>query len=248
MLICFVLLVSTLGTSVSQKASAAEVELNESSDALYDETAVHFNNLPPGIKKQSNEKIGEWLSNKVGVPIKIANDHFIFEEIKDGEYVDYEKALEIEYENGFYIVEVNEVAPRFWGLIGKVVLKAGKYVVKVGQKIYKAQKISKAQNALKSFKSANINIGSGKTVVLQKSSMEHILINHHPKYWTGSKDKTLFNPDLSISDIRSMAISIVNKGRSDINSKGYGVITKKVDGQNYKLVVKAFRVTTFYPF
>lgn len=221
--------------------------MNESSDAVYDETASYFNNLPPGIKKQSNEKIGEWLSNKVGVPIKIENEDFIFEEIKDGEYIDYEKALEIEYENGFYIVEANEATPRFWGLIGKVVLQAGKYVVKVGNKIYKAQKITKAQNALKNFKPANIDLGGGKKVVLQKSSMEHILINHHPDYWTGSKDKTLFNPDLSIQEIRSMVISIINKGRSEIDSKGYGKIEKKVDGQLYRVIIKAYRVTTFYP-
>ena len=123
MFICFVLLVSTFSSVGSQKASAAQVDLNESSDPVYDETTAYFNNLPPGIKNQSNEKIGEWLSNKVGVPIKIENDYFIFEEIKDGEYIDYEKALQIEHENGFYIGEVSEVQPLFWGLIGKVVLQ-----------------------------------------------------------------------------------------------------------------------------
>lgn len=33
------------------------------------------------------------------------------------------------------------------------------------------------------FKSATVSIGNGNTVLLQRSSMVHVLQNHHPLYW-----------------------------------------------------------------
>lgn len=50
--------------------------------------------------------------------------------------------------------------------------------------------------ATATFKSATVSIGNGNTVLLQRSSMVHVLQNHLPLYWTGSTGKTLFNPNI----------------------------------------------------
>jgi hypothetical protein len=76
--------------------------------------------------------------------------------------------------------------------------------------------------------------------------MNHILQRHHPKYWTGAANKTLFNPNISSSKIRAQIIQVLGKNRSKIKN-GYGTINVKIDRQKYRLVVSNYRVTTFYP-
>ena len=142
--------------------------------------------------------------------------------------------------------EEEVVQIQIWGLIARVVLSGGKHVVKYGSKLFKKQPTSTASNHLKNFQPARVNIGGNNTIVLQKSSMSHILTRHHPKYWTGTIDKTLFNPSISSGKIRSQIITIINRNKSQIRN-GYGTINVKIDGQKYRLVISNYRVNTFYP-
>ncbi|PAE92132.1 hypothetical protein [Shouchella clausii] len=172
---------------------------------------------------------------------------------EDFEYINLKEGEE--YSSDFDFKIINEEDPRFdeaefrpylWGLIARVVLSGGKYVVKYGSKIFKKQPKSKAVNHTKNFTPARVNIGGGNTIVLQRSSMNHILQRHHPKFWTGATNKTLFNPSISSAKIRGQIISIINKNRSKIKN-GYGTINVKIDGQKYRLVISNYRVNTFYP-
>lgn len=120
-------------------------------------------------------------------------------------------------------------------------------MIKFGSKIFKKQAASKATTHTKNFKTVKMKIGNNNTVVLQRSSMNHILQNHHPKYWTGATGKTIFNPNLSSNQIRSQIVQIINKNKSKINKQGYGTINVKISGQKYRLVVRNNRVSSFYP-
>ena len=108
--------------------------------------------------------------------------------------------------------------------VAKLVLKGGKYVIQFGSKIYNAVSSSVAQNALKNFKTSSYITGNSK-FLLTKSDMEHMLVRHHPKFWTGTvKNKqTFFNPNLSISDVNNIALNIAKQNRSIIKSKGTNV-------------------------
>lgn len=191
------------------------------------------------------------------IDIEYDNDEAIIfdEEFDDEEYEDIDLDEGEDYKTEFDFIIINEEDPRFkeaefqpfiWGLIARVVLSGGKHVVKFGSKVFKKQPASKAVNHTKNFKPANVNIGNGNTVVLQRSSMNHILQRHHPNYWAGYTNKTLFNPSISSGKIRAQIIQILNKNRSKIKN-GYGTINVKVEGQIYRLVVSNYRVTTFYP-
>lgn len=182
-------------------------------------------------------------------------DFVLKEESYDEDYEEIDLIEGENYQTDYDFVIINEEDPRFreaeiqpviWGLIARVVLSGGKHVVKFGSKVFKKQPTSKAVNHTKNFKSANVNIGNGNTVVLQRSSMNHILQRHHPNYWVGYTDKTLFNPNISSGKIRAQIIQILNNNRSKIKN-GYGTINVSIDGKVYRLIVKGYRVTTFYP-
>lgn len=191
------------------------------------------------------------------IDIEYDNDEdIIFEEdFYDEEYEEIDLAEGEDYQTEYDFVIINEEDPRFketeiqpfiWGLIARVVLSGGKHVVKFGSKVFKKQPASKAVNHTKKFKAAKVNIGNGNTIVLQRSSMNHILQRHHPSYWAGYTNKTLFNPNISSAKIRSQVIQILNKNKAKIKN-GYGTINVKIDGTTYRLIVKNYRVTTFYP-
>lgn len=79
--------------------------------------------------------------------------------------------------------------------------------------------------------------------------MNHVLVNHHPLYWTGATGKTTFHLNLAVNDVRAKIISIVNANRSTIiNGNGYATLNVSIDGQMYRLVVSNYRINTFYPF
>lgn len=186
-------------------------------------------------------------------PVEFEND-----DLEEQEYEEIDLADGEDYESEYDFVIINEEDPRFeepefqpylWALIARVVAtKGGKHVVKFGSKIFKKQPKSKTITHTKNFKPARVNLGKNKTVVIQRSSMNHILMRHHPKYWTGAIDKTLFNPNITSGKIRAQIIQILNKNKSKIKNNGYGTIHVKINGQKYKLVVKNYRVTTFYPY
>lgn len=170
------------------------------------------------------------------------------EEDENSEIVDLEPG-EV-YDGQYNIIneeDLPEVQPYLWNLIARVVLSGGQYVVKFGTKIFKKQPATAAEIETATFKSATVSIGNGNTVLLQRSSMVHVLQNHHPLYWTGSTGKTLFNPNISTPQLRSQIIQIINQNRDKISANGYGTINVTIEGQAYRLVVSNNRVTTFYP-
>lgn len=183
------------------------------------------------------------------------DEEYIYEEdenFEDYEYVDLEEG---ENYGGFDFEIINEddleytdheIQPFYWVAVARTVLSGGKIVVKFGNKVFKKQPASKAVNHTKNFQAARVNIGSGNTVSIQRSSMNHVLQRHHPKYWTGDANKILFNPNLTSSKLRAQMITIINNNKSKIN-KGYGTINVSIDKQPYRLVVSNYRVTTFYP-
>lgn len=174
------------------------------------------------------------------------NDEYEYIDLDGGEEYLTEFDFEVINEEDQRFEEADD-QPQIWGFIARVAVSGGKHIVKYGSKIFKKQSTSKAINHTKNFTPARINVGNGNTVVLQRSSMNHILQRHHPMYWTGAEDKILLNPNISSSTIRSQIISILNKNKSKINKNGYGTINVKINGQKYRLVVSNNRVTTFYP-
>ena len=180
-----------------------------------------------------------------------SNDSFpdYFEEQDDNaEIVDLEPG-EV-YDGQYHIINEEDFPtrqPRLWHLVARVVFSGGQYAVKFGSKIFKKQPASAAQVETLSFQPATINIGNGNTVLLQRSSMVHILQNHHPRFWTGSTGKTLFNPNITTPQLRSQIIQIINQNRDKIDINGYGRIIVMIEGQAYRLVISKNRVTTFYP-
>ena len=135
--------------------------------------------------------------------------------------------------------------------VAKLVLKGGKYVIQFGSKIYNAVSSSVAQNALKNFKTSSYITGNSK-FLLTKSDMEHMLVRHHPKFWTGTvKNKqTFFNPNLSISDVNNIALNIAKQNRSIIKSKGTNAtfqVSGKVNGIEYVLGFNKGHIKQLYP-
>ncbi|OZI13051.1 hypothetical protein CEW92_03450 [Bacillaceae bacterium SAS-127] len=130
------------------------------------------------------------------------------------------------------------------------VLVKGVKTLKIGGKTFKKQAPSVATNATKKFKTVAYKTGS-KSFNLSKGNMNHILRGHHPKYWTG-EDKSMFDPKLSINDIKGIVDKIVKAKSKSIESglkskKKEAVVTHKIDGVNYKLIVKKDYVASLYP-
>ncbi|MDC6266477.1 hypothetical protein [Lysinibacillus fusiformis] len=173
---------------------------------------------------------------------------FFEEQNENSEIVDLEPG-EV-YDGQYNIINEEyfpEVQPYLWHLVARVVLSGGQHVVKFGTKIFKKQPATAAEVETAAFQSATVSIGNGNTVLLQRSSMVHVLQNHHPLYWTGSTGKTLFNPGITTPQLRSQIIQIINQNRDKIGANGYGTINVMIEGQAYRLVVSNNRVTTFYP-
>lgn len=172
--------------------------------------------------------------------------------MEEFEFISIEEAEAIQKEYNIEVINIDqlgEIRPLWWHIIGRVVWVGGRYVVKVGTRTFTKQAPEKAATALKSFSPTNISIGSGRTVAIQNSSMNHVLTNHHPLYWTGATGKTTLHYNLTINDVRARIISIVNANKSTIiNGNGYATLPVSIDGQMYKLIVSNYRINTFYPF
>ncbi|WP_313894279.1 hypothetical protein [Psychrobacillus sp.] len=165
------------------------------------------------------------------------------------EYIDLDPGVIYDEENTSNIINKEDFTgqqPYLWGTIARVVIVGGIFVVKFGTKIFKKQPAKKSQDHTHDFQPAAVNVGNGNTVVLQRSSMDHILQNHHPEYWTGATGKTLFNPSITSYQLRSQMIQILNQNRHKIDINGYGTIDVYINGQEYRLVVSHNRITTFY--
>ncbi|MFI8495910.1 hypothetical protein ACIGC1_23925 [Peribacillus butanolivorans] len=98
---------------------------------------------------------------------------------------------------------VTDLQPRIWGLVARLGLTGGKYVIKYGKKVFKKAPTSKVTNALAKYSTGTYKTGSH-TFKLTKTDMKHMLTRHHPKYWDGSvkAKQTYYNPDLSVNDVK----------------------------------------------
>lgn len=212
----------------------------------------------PGEKEKNDTSVEEidwdqveWYETPIDNERKDFNDR---EELNlaEFEFISIQEAEAIQKEYGIEVInedQLGEIQPFWWHIIGRVVWVGGRYVVQVGSRTFTKQAPEKAANALRNFTPTNISIGSGRTVALQNSSMNHVLVNHHPLYWTGATGKTTFHLNLAVNDVRAKIISIVNANRSTIiNGNGYATLNVSIDGQMYRLVVSNYRINTFYPF
>lgn len=124
----------------------------------------------------------------------------------------------------------------------KVAVKyvAKKAILKIGSRSFKQVSSKVAKSALKNFKSYTVKAGKYK-ITVSKGRMSHILENHHPRYWTGKKGKSMFDPDLSINDIKNIINTTIRKNASKIEKgikNGDKVNAEaKVSGIKYRVVV-----------
>ncbi|MYL56184.1 hypothetical protein GLW20_01535 [Virgibacillus halodenitrificans] len=152
-----------------------------------------------------------------------------------------------------YLIESDStvIQPFFWGLVARVVISGGKHVIKWGSKIFKKAPKSKVTNALKNFKTATYKTGSH-TFKLTKTDMKHMLERHHPKYWNGTvkKKQTFYNPNLSVNDVKNIAMSIAKQNRNTLKSKGTNStfqVQGTVNGVKYVLGVTKGHIKQLYP-
>ncbi|WP_342558985.1 hypothetical protein [Metasolibacillus sp. FSL K6-0083] len=129
------------------------------------------------------------------------------EEISNFEDIDWD-SISIE------MVESNTIQPYVAGLVARLVVSGGKYVIQWGSKIFKKAPKSKAPkskvtSASSSFQTATYKTGSH-TFKLTKTDMKHMLERHHPEFWDGSvkTKQTFYNPNLSVDDVKDIAMTI----------------------------------------
>ncbi|MFZ3587831.1 RHS repeat domain-containing protein [Bacillus sp. DJP31] len=126
-----------------------------------------------------------------------------------------------------------------------------KAILKIGSRTFKAVSGNAAKKATVNFANATINVGS-KKVYFTKAKMQHIIKNHHPSYWTGSKGKSMFDPSLRVSDIKNIVMTVIRKNKTTINSslkKGKGVNVRwTVNGIKYEVRISSEGyVSSAYP-
>ncbi|MFD4815102.1 hypothetical protein [Peribacillus butanolivorans] len=146
---------------------------------------------------------------------------------------------------------VTDLQPRIWGLVARLVLTGGKYVIKYGKKVFKKAPTSKVTNALAKYSTGTYKTGSH-TFKLTKTDMKHMLTRHHPKYWDGSvkAKQTYYNPDLSVNDVKKIALNIAKQNKTTLSKKGTTStfqVTGTVDGVKYVLGITKGHIKQLYP-
>lgn len=149
------------------------------------------------------------------------------------------------------VMEDNVAQPFVWGLVARLVLSGGKYVIKWGSKVFKKAPKSKVTNALASFKTATYKTGSH-TFKLTKTDMKHMLERHHPQYWDGTvkKTQTFYNPNLSVNDVKNVAMTIAKSNSKTLAKKGTNStfqVEGSVGGVKYILGISKGHVKQLYP-
>lgn len=124
-------------------------------------------------------------------------------------------------------------------------------VIKYGSKIFKKAPASAVTNALKNFTTATYKSGSH-TFKLTKTDMKHMLERHHPKYWNGTakSTQTFYNPNLSVNQVKDIAISIAKQNSKTLSSKGTNStfqVEGKVNGVKYVLGIQKGHIHQLYP-
>lgn len=160
----------------------------------------------------------------------------------------------IEYDN----TELSaSIAPYVFYIVGatsvKIAIKyvAKKAVIKIGSRSFKEVSGKVAKSALKNFKDYKVKAGKY-NITVTKSRMSHVLKNHHPRYWTGAKEKSMFDPDLSINDIKNIINTVIRKNSSKIEkgikNREKTEVYSKIKGVKYKVVVtKDKGISSAYP-
>lgn len=224
----FVLLFSFLGTTVSTAYAENNgwVEIEEDDNSItYDEYPEIFNSL---------EEI-DWST----VDFVVGEDD-----------IDW-NSIPVEIGVGESNVEYATIQPFILPVIARLVLSGGKYVIQWGSKIFKKAPKSKVTNALSSFKTADYTVGKH-TFKLTKTDMKHMLERHHPEYWNGSvkSSQTFYNPNLSVDNVKDIAISIAKKNRDVLEKKGTNStfqVNGTVDGVEYVLGITKGHIKQLYP-
>lgn len=135
------------------------------------------------------------------------------------------------------------VVPYLVYILGGLVIKCAvkkigsKLALKIGKKTF-YQKLKKSSKSVtKTYSPVSYSVGGGNKVTFSKAKMEHILQNHHPKYWIGENRKTFFDPDFSVNDIKNIVTNVINKKIiKNILEKGKKVnVFKKINGVEYQV-------------
>ncbi|WOD65644.1 SAR2788 family putative toxin (plasmid) [Niallia taxi] len=160
----------------------------------------------------------------------------------------------IEYDN----TELSaSIAPYVFYIIGATAVKIAinyvgkKAVITIGKRTFKQVSNKTAKSALKNFKDYTVTAGKYK-ITVTKSKMSHVLETHHPRYWTGKQKKNMYNPDLSINDVKNIINTVIRKNSSKVE-KGIKngqktTIESKVNGVKYRVIVtKDKRISTAFP-
>ncbi|MFJ7746944.1 hypothetical protein [Peribacillus sp. NPDC097295] len=148
-------------------------------------------------------------------------------------------------------ISTSEIQPLFWGIVARLVLSGGKHVIKWGSKIFKKAPTSKVTNALAKFTTGTFKTGSH-TFKLTKTDMKHMLTRHHPKYWDGTvkASQTFYNPNLSVNDVKKIALTIAKQNSSTLSKKGTNAtfqVEGTVNGIKYVMGITKGHIKQLYP-
>lgn len=138
-------------------------------------------------------------------------------------------------------------------IIQYTITKIGtKKILKIGKRSFYSKSKDAAKKAVANFTDITLDVGGGKKVYFTKAKMRHILERHHPNYWTGKENKSFFDPDLSVNDIKNIVIKVINKNKltisKQLNKQQKISVRAKVNGIEYEVNFNGHgHVSTAYP-
>lgn len=138
-------------------------------------------------------------------------------------------------------------------IIHYTVTKIGtKKILQIGKRSFYSKSKDAAKKAVANFTDITLDVGGGKKVYFTKAKMRHILERHHPNYWTGKENKSFFDPDLSVNDIKNIVTTVINNNKSAISRQLYKQqkisVRSKVNGIEYEVNFNGHgHVSTAYP-
>jgi len=127
-----------------------------------------------------------------------------------------------------------------------------KKILQIGKRSFYSKSKDAAKKAVANFTDITLDVGGGKKVYFTKAKMRHILERHHPNYWTGKDNKSFFDPDLSVNDIKNIVITVINKNKltisKQLNKQQKISVRAKVNGIEYEVNFNGHgHVSTAYP-
>jgi len=139
--------------------------------------------------------------------------------------------------------------------LAKGIHKAGTKLNKQNQsKGYNKKKMKQLNNVLRNFKTEVFDI-DGLAYHLTKERLEHILIRHHPKYWSGEfkNVQSFFSKDTSVNDIMRIIESILRQNKGEISKRRKTTYIGRYGGKIYVLGfirqggIVTSKIGQFYP-